>query len=158
MEQSHDSTGCKLGYKMKLLSNAFHRALNNALTESGLTGAQSFILGYLFHTKDSPPCQHDIETEFNITHPTVTGILKRLQEKGYVEFRPDEADRRLKRIVITPAGSAAAAATRDKLDETENRLSSCLDAQELAELNRILDKIIALALTEQDGAERRRRC
>ncbi|MFE7776316.1 MarR family winged helix-turn-helix transcriptional regulator [Streptomyces sp. NPDC057445] len=45
----------------------------------------------------------------------VTGIVDRLQTRGLVERLPDPADRRVKLIVTTDAGKAAAEDLRDRL-------------------------------------------
>ena len=39
-----------------------------------------------------------------MSHPTVSGLLSRLEKKDFIEFRPDEADRRCKRIYLLPKG------------------------------------------------------
>lgn len=68
-----------------------------------LTAAQGPILGYLSR-RETPPCSRDIEEEFHLSHPTVSGLLFRLEKKGFIEFRPDEEDRRCKRIFILEKG------------------------------------------------------
>lgn len=74
-----------------------------ALTEMDLTGAQGLILGFI-ERSEQPPCSRDIEEEFQLTHPTVSGLLSRLEKKGFIEFRSDPVDRRCKRIFILPKG------------------------------------------------------
>lgn len=77
--------------------------MSDALSEMDLTAAQSRVLGYLAHRKE-PPCSKDVEEEFQLSHPTVSGILSRLEKKEFIEFRPDPADRRCKRIYVLPKG------------------------------------------------------
>lgn len=134
----------KLGHKIKVINNAYSRTMNNSLAEWDLTGSQSFILNYIAYC-DNFPCQHDIETKFNIKHPTATGILKRLAEKEYVTFIPDKNDKRLKRIVITDSGRAVSFSTRSSLDNVEAMLSSVLTEEELETLNMLLDKLVIQA-------------
>ncbi len=141
----------RVGPKVKVISNAFRRTVDNSTAELGITGAQSFILGYLKDHTETRPCQRDIETEFNIKHPTATGLLGRLAEKGYVEFLPDEHDRRLKRIVITEAGAEAAEQTHSRLDQAEQSLVRDFSPQELAELHRLLDKLVQSAGSQREG-------
>ena len=40
--------------------------------------------------------QRDVEKNLNLKNPTVTGILKRLDEKGYIFCVPNANDRRKK--------------------------------------------------------------
>lgn len=135
----------RVGAKVRLLSNSFHRIANSSTSELGITASQSFLLSYIGRLQDEPPCQHDIEVRFNIKHPTATGILNRLAEKGFVSFAPDAYDKRMKRIVITDAGRSAAEQTKACLDEMENRLISNFSDEEVAELHRLLDKLVANA-------------
>ena len=77
--------------------------MSNALASMELTAAQGHVMGFLSHQKQ-PPCARDIEEAFQLSHPTVSGILSRLEKKGFIEFRPDETDRRCKRIYVLPKG------------------------------------------------------
>ena len=45
----------------------------------------------------------------------VTGIVDRLEDRGLVERRADPADRRVKRLVLTPEGAALHEALRTRL-------------------------------------------
>lgn len=77
--------------------------MTNALEAMELTAAQGHIMGYLAH-QVQPPCPRDIESEFQLSHPTVSGILSRLEQKGFIELRTDPDDRRCKRIYILEKG------------------------------------------------------
>ena len=79
------------------------QSVTNALAKVELTAAQGPILGYLSHSSH-PPCPRDIEQEFQLTHPTVSGLLSRLEQKGFVELRTDPEDRRIKRIYVLEKG------------------------------------------------------
>ena len=46
----------------------------------------------------------DIEEAFHLSHPTVSGLLSRLEKKEFLELRPDPEDRRCKRIYMLPKG------------------------------------------------------
>jgi DNA-binding MarR family transcriptional regulator len=51
-----------------------------------------------------------------IAPPSMTRIVARLEEQGFVHRRPDEADRRVSRLEITPTGEALLAETRSRRD------------------------------------------
>ena len=67
------------------------------LLDFELTPSQARIVGYLIRS-ETPPCARDVEAFFDLSHPTVSGILNRMEVKGFIEMRPDEQDRRVKRI------------------------------------------------------------
>ena len=73
------------------------------LLDFELTPSQARIVGYLIHS-ESPPCARDVEAFFDLSHPTVSGILSRLEQKGFIALRTDPDDRRCKRIYILPKG------------------------------------------------------
>lgn len=139
----------KLGHKIKIISNAFGRIINQSMAEQGLTAAQAFILGYLARNEHMHPCQRDLEEKFHIKHPTANGILSRLQEKGLVDFLPDEYDRRIKRIVITDTGLQHAGKTREKLFKTEQDITRNMTPEDISELNRLLDIMVANTCTDK---------
>jgi DNA-binding MarR family transcriptional regulator len=74
-----------------------------ALTSMDLTAAQGKIMGFIAR-QSQPPCPRDLEEAFQLSHPTVSGLLNRLEKKGFIEFQPDEKDRRSKRIYLLPKG------------------------------------------------------
>ena len=86
-----------------------------------LTGAQGHIMAYLAHTK-TPPCPRDLEAEFRLTHPTVSGLLSRLEQKGFIELRTDPEDRRVKRIYVLEKGRQCHELMHQTLSENEQRM------------------------------------
>lgn len=83
-----------------------------------LTAAQSHIIGYLTR-RSEPPCARDLEEFFRLSHATISGLLSRMEAKGFIEVRPDPRDRRIKRIYLRERGIACSKRTRDVIDENE---------------------------------------
>lgn len=101
------------GYLLKVLCGCMKASMDNALASMDLTSAQGHIMGYLAK-RTQPPCSRDIEETFHLSHPTVSGLLSRLEKKDFIALRPDDADRRCKRIYMLPKGK--------ELNETMNRV------------------------------------
>ena len=93
----------KYGHFIRILHWCTDQAMTTALEEMDLTAAQGRIMGFLAYQKE-PPCPRDIETEFHLSHPTVSGLLSRLEQKGFIRLQTDPEDRRCKRIYIQPRG------------------------------------------------------
>ncbi len=91
----------RYGQKIKALSRAFDRAINATLAEMDLTCAQGMALAYLTRHADQDVYPRDLERHFKLSHPTVSGILQRLEAKGYITFATAAHDRRYKRIAVT---------------------------------------------------------
>lgn len=89
------------------LARDLHRCTDQTMTaeleKMDLTAAQGHIMGFLAHAKQ-PPCPRDIEEEFRLSHPTVSGLLSRLEQKDFIRLETDPEDRRVKRIYIQPKG------------------------------------------------------
>lgn len=92
------------GGRIRLLHWCTSQAMNESLAQIGLTSAQGHIMGRLMHSKEHLRAR-DIEREFCLSHPTVSGILSRLEKKGFIELRPDPADKRCKRIYVLDKAS-----------------------------------------------------
>ena len=130
------------GHLLRHLHCCADQAMTNALASMELTAAQGPIIGYLAHRK-TPPCAKDIEETFHLSHPTVSGILSRLEKKGFVEFRPDETDRRCKRIYLLPKGLQCSEMMHDTIRATEARLVESFTEEEMAQFSQFLDRAIA---------------
>ena len=96
-----------------------------------LTAVQGHIMAYLAHAKQ-PPCPRDLEAEFHLTHPTVSGILSRLEQKGFVELRTDPEDRRCKRIYVLEKGWQCHEVMHRTIQENERRMTEGFTPEEQA--------------------------
>lgn len=94
-----------MGYFFKTLELSLEGRMNRQLQELDLTSAQGHIIGYLAHT-EHPPCARDLEQFFSLSHPTVSGLISRMEAKGFVAVTPDPDDRRMKRIRLLEKGMA----------------------------------------------------
>lgn len=78
----------------------FRRILFDQLAaDYELTHVQVFVLNHLH--KEDGLTQTELSARMDIGTVTVSGLVDRLEAKGYVERRPDENDRRAKRVWLT---------------------------------------------------------
>ncbi len=132
-----------LGPKFKAIASALSQEMNRNTAQLDLTGSQCFFLGYLVHHRDHPIYQKDLEQEFDFSHPTVSGILSRLESKGFVTFRTGEHDRRCKEILVTEKAIECFETMRQHMLDTEACVTNGFSPDELAELSRLLDKVMS---------------
>lgn len=118
------------------------QTINQRLLELDLTTAQGHAIGYIRCAKE-PPCARDIETAFGLSHATVSGILSRLESKGFIELRPDEDDRRVKRIHLLQRGLNSTEQIRSHILDTENAMAEGFSPQELAQFRSFLSRAIS---------------
>ena len=91
----------EIGFYLSLIKKKMDKHMNEGLKKYDLTKTQRDILGYLHFTDKNPVIQKDIEEHFHISNPTVTGILNRLEQKGFIERKRSLKDKRVRTIVLT---------------------------------------------------------
>lgn len=131
-----------IGFLVKQINNVFEKDLNKKLKAIGVTSSQCAVLDYLFHTNKDEVSQRDVEQNLNLKNPTVTGLLKRLDEKGYILCVPNAEDKRRKNIYLTEKAydiQRRMDADRKKLDK---RLTRGMTKKEVAAVTRALEKML----------------
>ena len=73
-----------IGFMFKQINNVYEKEFNNRLRTLGITASQCAVLDYLFVSSKEAVTQRDIEKALCLRNPTVTGLLKRLDEKGFI--------------------------------------------------------------------------
>lgn len=111
----------RLGYLIRILHAGSEQAITSALAQMELTSAQGHIMGFLAHC-DAPPCPKDVEEKFCLSHPTVSGLLSRLEKKEFIALLPDEKDRRCKRIHVLPKGRDCHGSIHAAIRSNEERM------------------------------------
>ena len=129
------------GHAVRILHWCIDQSVTGALAQMDLTAAQGRIMGYLAH-RPEPPCAKDVEEAFQLSHPTVSGILSRLEKKDFVEFRPDPADRRCKRIYVLEKGWEHIEQIHSVIRENEERIVSGFTEEEKEQFASLLERAI----------------
>lgn len=129
------------GFLVRILHWCSSSAMDNAMEKLELTGSQGRILAYLAHAK-TPPCPRDLEAEFHLTHPTVSGLLSRLEQKGFVELRTDPEDRRVKRIYVLEKGRQCHEVMHNTILENEQRMVADFTPEEQEVFSDFLQRAI----------------
>ncbi|HTX70043.1 MAG TPA: MarR family transcriptional regulator [Thermoleophilia bacterium] len=85
--------------------------------------------------------QRDMARMLHVSPPTVSKMLTTMEKTGLVERRPDEADQRLTRVYLTPAGHERSDQMGEAVGEYVNATFATLSARERRDLARLLDKL-----------------
>ncbi len=81
-------------------------------------------------------------------HPTVSGLLSRLEKKDFLELRPDPSDRRCKRIFLLPKGYACLNTMHQTILSNENRLVADFTEEEKS----LFFDLLSRAITNMGGS------
>lgn len=93
-----------------------------------------------FHELRQPMAMSDLADRLLCDASNVTGIIDRLEARGLVERHPDPDDRRVRRLVLTPAGRELWQAHHDRV-YTDCPYVDTLDGDDRRTLHRLLRKM-----------------
>lgn len=102
--------------------------------------------------------QRELGEVLHLSAPRVSMILDTLEKGGAVVRQPDEADRRLTRVFLTPEGKQRVKEQRDMLGDYVNRTIGALSESDRAELTRLLGELAdkTQAVFEEDTTAKTR--
>jgi DNA-binding MarR family transcriptional regulator len=81
---------------------------------------------------DEPKPMSELALALRCDNSNVTGIVDRLEDRGLVERRPGEHDRRVKMLMITERGAQVRAGLAARLDEPPEALADLSPEDQLA--------------------------
>lgn len=129
------------GHLIRILHWRTDQTITDTLEKMGLTASQGRVLGYVAHHPE-PPCPRDIENDFHLSHPTVSGLLSRLEQKGFLQLRTDPEDRRCKRIYLLEKGKACQTQIHQRIHQHEAQLVQGFTPEEQAQFASLLQRAI----------------
>ena len=112
------------------------------LAPAELTPSQFKIIKFLFWQGDTHIRQVDIEKHFSMTNPTVTGLLKNLEEKGWIRREVNPEDSRSKIICLTDAALTRKEELYTYGEQIEDALIHDLTEKEREMLEKLLKKLV----------------
>ena len=115
------------------LQRATHRtlhALSAALADLNLSAAEINALANL--GEGGALSIRQLSERTGTRASTLTGLLDRLENRGYVTRELDPADRRSFRLPLTETGQAAATRVLTAIADLERDALSCLSAEQIA--------------------------
>ena len=112
------------GAWINLLSRMVKKRLNTTLQGLGITAIQSRVIFYILdHYQQQPVFQRDIESAFQLSRSTATGILQQLEKKGILRRESVASDARLKSLVPTEQAAELGCQVRACLRQIEQVLT-----------------------------------
>ena len=137
-----EKRGKPIGFLVKQVNNVYEKELTGKLKGLGITSSQCAVLDYLFHTSKDVVSQRDVEKNLSLKNPTVTGILKRLDEKGYILCVPNTEDRRKKNIYLTEKASDIRRRMESDRRKLDRELTRGMTKREVESLRKNLEKML----------------
>lgn len=131
-----------IGFLIKQINNVYEKDFNRMLKNIGITSSQCEVLDYLFQTSEEAVTQRDIERQLCLKNPTVTGLLKRLEEKGFIFSVPSTSDRRCKNIYLTEKAYDIQRKMEASRRKSDKMLTLGMTKREMEAFERALEKVL----------------
>lgn len=134
----------RIGSQIKSLSNLIIREIGNCAygkSKDEATGNNMFIIRYLAQRKNEDVYQKDLEEFFSVRRSTMSNIILRMEQKGFLIREPVSCDRRLKKLILTEKGQNLHAMMESIVFQTEEKLTSGFSEEEKETLSRLLEKL-----------------
>ena len=129
------------GYALAKVCRAHRGNVGGMLAEFGLHVGQEMVLIELWQADGLRG--GELACRLGVEPPTVTKMLRRLENFGLVERHPDPADARSFRAHLTPEGRALEGPVSRCFERAEEKTLAGLDPSERRELARLLAKMRA---------------
>ena len=125
-----------VGYLIKSINDKLKVRADAELKQYHLTMSQSRVLVYL-RSQGGQATQKEIETFLDVAHPTVVGLVSRMEQNGYVTCWPCE-DGRNKYVKLTPQAEAIDKDMQENMQASEQMLLEPLSPEDRERLRDLL--------------------
>lgn len=112
--------------------------------EYGVSIPQVLCLNFLQEAPNFQSTQADIRKFLSLNSSTVSGIINRLEKKGYLARLPKTGDKRIVNIALTSAGDKLLSSIPSLLHEQLSAKLQKLDQEKLLSLEESLNTLVTL--------------
>ncbi len=130
----------KIAILIKRLALEFDKIANPSLSPYDLTPTQFKILKYLYDHDNV--IGMDIQNEYSMTNPTVTGIIQNMESGGWIERVPNPNDSRSKIIKLTKKSLDKKEILYNLGENLEKEFTKDLTKEEQKQLLNLLNKMM----------------
>ncbi len=123
------------------IHNTLEKSVNNQLRKKGLTLSQVNVLLTLVSIPEKRLSFKELEKRLTLAQSTTAGLISRLEQKGLVAVLGDKDDKRIKYVEITALGTKYCEDAKLEMNDTEEKLVSCLSETERKTFLSLLKKV-----------------
>lgn len=123
----HDNWDARLGFLMHDVSRLRRIVFDEFVKPIGLTRSQWWILAQV--SRHDGMNQSDLASLLDVGKAALGRLVDRLEGSGFVERRPDDSDRRVKRVYLTREGAKTIETMKGLSHEMSERMLDGLDAE-----------------------------
>ena len=104
--------------------------------EFNLNRSQASVL-FMLHQQDSMS-QKELAAKLNITAPSITSMIQKMERDQYITREPDRHDQRVMRLTLTEKGRSCIRAVEDVADRMEEIMLQGMSLEEKMLFRRFL--------------------
>ncbi len=127
---------------MKKINIHLEMQLEHCLREENVSGVQVYLMVYILRHHPNGTYITELCHEVGVSKTTMSLLVKKLREKGYLIFQENISDDRKKRILPTTKMQKAASTFLKRANEMEQEICKALNAEERHQLQQIEKKIL----------------
>jgi MarR family transcriptional regulator, transcriptional regulator for hemolysin len=124
-------------------SRSWKQAVDRRLKYLGVSQA-SWMTIAIAAKAESPLSQSELADRLGVEGATMVAMVDRLVKAGLVVREASSTDRRIKRVVLTPAGVAIYEKVKTEADTLRKQLLAKMDAKKLQAATELLDNLRAI--------------
>ena len=128
-----------IGFLLKVIQENTERHANQIFKPVDLTSSQVRVLKFLRERGETPVSQKEIEEYLHVSHPTVVGIVQRLEHKGFVRTEFSGQDKRQKYVYRTEREEELFRQMNNSHRELESLLTKDMSEEQIRELRELLE-------------------
>jgi len=140
-----------VGYLLKQITDKIKVSADASLKNRELTLSQVRVLEFVSDYAEGVT-QKAIEEHFQVSHPTIVGIITRMEKKGYLECWPDPADKRNKMVRLTAKAQSVSIEVKQERESWEMRLLKGFSEEQTGSLYEALYRILENVNERDDTA------
>lgn len=129
-----------IGYIVKNIADKLHGRADANLKKHNLTFQQSKIIAFLANN-NKKTSQKEIENFLQVSHPTVVGIVSRMEQNGFLQTAIDPTDKRNKIVYLTKKALAKWEELKFTIEQNEKNMVKGLTQKQIQQFILVLQHI-----------------
>lgn len=122
-----------IGGMIKYISDKVRQKADNNLKNHNVTLSQVRVLNFLW-SENGSCSQKQIEDFLQVSHPTVVGLVSRMEQSGYIQTSVSPDDKRNKIVTVTDSGMSLACELCRYMEDIDKRMLVGLTDEQQAQL------------------------
>lgn len=137
----------------KQIAIGIETEMNRQLKIHQLTAAQAFLIVHIYTLHPEGTYVTTLHKEFGVSKATISGLVKRLREKGYLNTSSEQDDERHRKFIMTEKLTEEVLLLKKIMKRLEQQIFGALTSEEQDSLKYLQEKILLQIIKLEEGKE-----